>query len=181
MLWQDDVCVAIGECGLDYNRNFSTPMHQRAAFEAQLAAAVKTKKPLFLHCRDAFTDSYAMTKEAVDVGAHGVVHCFTGSVDEADAFVELGLDIGATGWVTDEKRGEALRQAIRHLPLERLHLETDTPYLGPKNAKKRRPYNEPANLGWVAQAVAELKGMSLEDVASACTENSRRLFRLVLP
>lgn len=177
-LWEDDACVAVGECGLDYNRNFSTPANQRAAFAAQLGAAIKTGKPLFLHCRDAFDDFHAMTRDAVDAGAHGVVHCFTGSADEAEAFVELGLDIGITGWVTDKVRGEALRIAIRSMPLERIHLETDAPYLGPKNAKKRRPYNEPANLIWVAREVADLKGLSEEEVATACTRNSERLFRL---
>jgi TatD DNase family protein len=180
VLWQDDVCVAVGECGLDYNRNFSTPTNQRLAFAAQLSAAVRIKKPLFLHCRDAFSDFHAMVKEAVRAGAHGVVHCFTESADEAQAFIDIGLDIGITGWVTDEKRGGALRSAIPDLPLDRLHLETDAPYLGPKNAKKRRPYNEPANLVWVARAVAELKGISEEDVAQACTGNSRRLFGLQL-
>jgi TatD DNase family protein len=180
-LWQDDTCVAIGECGLDYNRNFSTPANQRIAFEAQLAAAVETKKPLFLHCRDAFEDVYTMTKEAVADGAHGVVHCFTGSTDEALAFVELGLDIGITGWVTDDKRGAALRSAVHELPLDKLHLETDAPYLGPKNAKKRRPYNEPANLIWLARAVAELKETSEEEIADACARNSQELFRLRLP
>ena len=109
-----------------------------------------------------------------------MVHCFTESADEAQAFVDIGLDIGITGWVTDEKRGGALRCAIPDLPLDRLHLETDAPYLGPKNVKKRRPYNEPGNLIWVARAVAELKGISDEGVAEACTENSRRLFGLSL-
>jgi TatD DNase family protein len=180
MLWQDDACVAVGECGLDYNRNFSTPANQRLAFAAQLSAAVKVKKPLFLHCRDAFADFHAMVKEAVQAGAHGVVHCFTESADEARALVDIGLDIGITGWVTDEKRGGALRSAIPELPLDRLHLETDAPYLGPKNANKRRPYNEPANLIWVARAVAQLKGISEEDVAQACSGNSQRLFGLSL-
>jgi TatD DNase family protein len=181
ILWNEEACVAIGECGLDYNRNFSTPANQRKAFESQLSVAVNTGKPLFLHCRDAFTDFYAMVKEAFDAGAHGVVHCFTGSVDEADAFVGMGLDIGVTGWVTDEKRGQSLRQAIPHLPLDKLHLETDAPYLGPKNAKKRRPYNEPSNVVWVARAVAELMGLSEEEVARTCTRNSQDLFRLRLP
>jgi TatD DNase family protein len=135
-------------------------------------------KPLFLHCRDAFDDFYAMVRDAVAGGAHGVVHCFTGSQEEAEAFAELGLDIGVTGWVTDMARGQALRDAVTTIPLDRLHLETDAPYLGPKNAKKRRPYNEPANLVWVARAVAELRGVDEAMVAEACTRNSARLFRL---
>ncbi|MGT2457179.1 TatD family hydrolase [Cupriavidus basilensis] len=175
-LWERPEVVAIGECGLDYNRNFSTPADQRKAFADQLEAAVLWKKPLFLHCRDAFEDFYAMVEPAVRAGAHGVVHCFTGAADEAAAFVELGLDIGITGWVTDLKRGQALREAVQAIPLDRLHLETDAPYLGPKNHKNRRPYNEPANLPWIAQAVAELKALTVAEVASQCTRNSRRLF-----
>ncbi len=177
-LWEGPDVVAVGECGLDYNRNFSTPADQRRAFEAQLEAAVQWKKPLFLHCRDAFDDFHAMVAGAVRAGAHGVVHCFTGAADEAAAFMELGLEIGITGWVTDLNRGQALREAVQAIPLERLHLETDAPYLGPKNHKNRRPYNEPANLPWIAEAVAGLKGMAVDDVASQCTSNSRRLFGL---
>jgi TatD DNase family protein len=177
----DPACVAVGETGLDYNRNFSTPANQRRAFAAQLEMAALRRKPLFLHCRDAFDDFYAMVKDAVARGAHGVVHCFTGNESEAMAFAELGLDIGVTGWVTDLSRGQALREAVKSIPMERLHLETDAPYLGPKNAKKRRPYNEPANLVWVARAVAELRGIDEFDVAQACTRNSARLFGLAIP
>jgi TatD DNase family protein len=119
-----------------------------------------------------------MVKEAVAAGAHGVVRCFTGSQDEALAFAETGLDIGVTGRVTDLSRGQALREAVKFISIERLHLETDAPYLGPKNAKKRRPYNELANLVWVARAVAELRGMEEFAVIQACTSNSVRLFRL---
>ncbi len=177
-LLADPACVAVGETGLDYNRNFSTPANQRRAFAAQLELAADTGKPLFLHCRDAFDDFYSMMRDAVAGGAHGVVHCFTGSQDEAEAFAELGLDIGVTGWVTDLTRGQALREAVKTIPLDRLHLETDAPYLAPKNAKKRRPYNEPANLIWVARAIAELRGIDELAVARACTSNSARLFRL---
>jgi len=174
----DPACVAVGETGLDYNRNFSTPANQRRAFAAQLEMAVVIGKPLFLHCRDAFDDFQAMVRDAVAAGAHGVVHCFTGSQDEAVVFVELGLDIGVTGCVANLSRGQALREAVKSIPLERMHLETDAPYLGPKNAKRRRPYNEPANLVWVARAVAELRGIDELVVVQACTRNSVRLFGL---
>jgi TatD DNase family protein len=177
-LLAEPACVAVGETGLDYNRNFSTPANQRRAFDAQLEMAAATGKPLFLHCRDAFEDFYPMVRDAVTAGAHGVVHCFTGSQEEAEAFAELELDIGVTGWVTDLARGRALREAVKTIPLDRLHLETDAPYLGPKNAKKRRPYNEPANLVWVARAIAELRGVEEATIVQACTLNSARLFRL---
>jgi TatD DNase family protein len=168
----------VGETGLDYNRNFSTPANQRRAFTAQLEMAAATGKPLFLHCRDAFDDFYPMVRDAVSAGAHGVVHCFTGSEGEAASFVGLGLDIGVTGWVTDLARGQALREVVKIIPVNKLHLETDAPFLGPKNAKKRRPYNEPANLPWVARAVAELRSVDELTIAQACTGNSVRLFRL---
>ena len=160
-LWADERVVAVGECGLDYNRMFSPAEAQRGAFEAQIQAALRTGKPLFLHCRDAFEDFHAMLREAAQAGAHGVVHCFTDGIAEAEAYLELGFDLGITGWVTDLARGTALREAMRVIPLERLHLETDAPYLRPRNAGKTRPYNEPALLPFVAKAVAELKGVEV--------------------
>jgi TatD DNase family protein len=177
-LWADPRVVAVGECGLDYNRMFSPRQDQRRAFEAQVEAAVRHGKPLFLHCRDAFVDFVAMLREAARAGAHGVVHCFTDGVREAEAYLALGFDIGITGWVTDAVRGTALRGALRAIPLDRLHLETDAPYLRPKNAGKTRPYNEPALLPFVARAVAELKDVPASTLAQHATRNSRRLFRL---
>jgi TatD DNase family protein len=177
-LWAHERVVAVGECGLDYNRMFSPAPDQRRAFEAQAAAAVRFGKPLFLHCRDAFDDFHAMLREAHGAGAHGVVHCFTGAAAEAEACLELGFDIGVTGWVTDPVRGAGLRDALRVIPLDRLHLETDAPYLRPKNAGKTRPYNEPALLPFVARAVAELKGVDVATLAAHTARNGARLFGL---
>jgi TatD DNase family protein len=177
-LWADAHTVAVGECGLDYNRMFSPQDAQRHAFEAQIAAAVRLDKPLFLHCRDAFDDFQAMLRDAATAGAHGVVHCFTDGAAEAEAFLALGFDIGITGWVTDTARGQALRDALRVIPLDRLHLETDAPYLRPRNAGKTRPYNEPALLPFIAQAVAELKQVDVASLSARATANSRRLFKL---
>ena len=177
-LWADDRVVAMGECGLDYNRMFSPAPEQRVAFEAQIEAAVRLDKPLFLHCRDAFDDFHAMLRQAAAAGARGVVHCFTDGVAQAEALLALGFDLGITGWVTDTARGIALRDALRVIPLGRLHLETDAPYLRPRNAGKTRPYNEPALLPFVAQAVAELKDVDVATLAAHATANSRRLFRL---
>lgn len=177
-LWTDERIVAVGECGLDYNRMFSPMEAQRSAFEAQIQAALSTGKPLFLHCRDAFDDFHAMLREAAQAGAHGVVHCFTDGAAEAEAYLALGFDLGITGWVTDLARGTALRDAMRVIPLDRLHLETDAPYLRPRNAGKTRPYNEPALLSFVARAVAELKGVDAAAVAAQASANSKRLFKL---
>src|SRR5471030_900608 len=118
-LWADEHVVAVGECGLDYNRMFSPREAQRVAFEAQVAAAVRLDKPLFLHCRDAFDDFRAMLKDAAAAGAHGVVHCLTDGAAEAEAFLALGFDIGITGWVTDSARSTALRDAMRVIPIDR--------------------------------------------------------------
>ena len=177
-LWVDEHVVAVGECGLDYNRMFSPRDDQRRAFLAQIDAGVRHGKPLFLHCRDAFDDFRAMLRDAASAGAHGVVHCFTEGAEQAEAFLALGFDIGITGWVTDTARGTALRDALRVIPVDRLHLETDAPYLRPKNAGKTRPYNEPALLPFVAKAVAELKGVDVATLAKQATANSKRLFKL---
>ncbi|WP_187631773.1 TatD family hydrolase [Paraburkholderia sp. UCT31] len=177
-LWRQPEVVAVGELGLDYNRLFSPRDAQRHAFEQQLAAAVQVGKPLFLHSRDAFEDFRAMTREAARAGARGVVHCFTGTAAEALAHLEDGYDIGVTGWVADPVRGESLRQALKVIPLERIHLETDAPYLMPRNKPKRGSVNEPANLPWVAKAVAELLDLPPEEVGATCEANSRRLFAL---
>lgn len=180
-LWADPLVVAVGECGLDYNRMFSPAADQRRAFQMQIAAAIRLDKPLFLHCRDAFADFHAMLRDASQAGAHGVVHCFTEGAEQAEAYLALGFDIGITGWVADPARGSALRDALRVVPLDRMHLETDAPYLRPKNAGKTRPYNEPALLPFVAQAIAEQKGVDPIDVAAQTSAASRRLFRLTTP
>ncbi|HEY4375136.1 MAG TPA: TatD family hydrolase [Burkholderiales bacterium] len=177
-LWADERVVAVGECGLDYNRMFSPVEAQRDAFAAQIQASLATGKPLFLHCRDAFEDFHAMLREAAAAGARGVVHCFTDGAAEAEAYLALGFDLGITGWVTDTGRGTQLREAMRVIPLDRLHLETDAPYLRPRNAGKTRPYNEPALLPFVAQAAAELKGVDAAALAAQASANSKRLFKL---
>ena len=124
--------VAVGECGLDYFRNFSPPDAQRAAFVAQLELAVETRKPVFLHQRNAHADFAAIVADyAPRLG--GVAHCFTGTVQEMERYLDLGLSIGVTGWVCDERRGQDLRQAVPHIPRDRLMVETDAPYLLPRD------------------------------------------------
>jgi TatD DNase family protein len=177
-LWADAATVAIGEAGLDYNRMFSSVEEQRVAFEQQLDSAIRVKKPLFLHCRDAFDDFRAMTRAAAQDGAFGVVHCFTGTAAEAEGHLADGFDIGITGWVADPARGESLRDALKVIPLERMHLETDAPYLMPRNKPKRGSVNEPSNLIWVARAIGEVLQIDADHVAQVTAENSRRLFDL---
>jgi TatD DNase family protein len=172
--------VAVGECGLDYFRNLSPPAAQRAAFIAQLEIAAQTRKPVFLHQRDAHGDFAAILKD-FDGRLHGgVAHCFTGGEIELEAYLELGLYIGITGWACDERRGVELREIVPRIPADRLLIETDAPYLLPRdmNPRPKSRRNEPAYLPHIAATVAHLRGETLETVASATTRNAMTLFAL---
>ena len=172
--------VAVGECGLDYFRDFSPRPAQRAAFLAQLELAARTGKPVFLHQRDAHADFTAILSEHRAALRGGVAHCFTEGPEELEAYLGLDLSIGITGWVCDERRGGALRKAVPRIPRQKLLLETDAPYLLPRDLaptpKSRR--NEPAYLPHIAATVAVLRGESLASVAEAATQNAVRLFGL---
>ncbi len=172
--------VAVGECGLDYFRNLSPPQAQRAAFTAQLELALLCAKPVFLHQRDAHADFVAILSEFAGLLKGGVAHCFTGGPRELEDYLTLGLHIGITGWVCDERRGHALREAAPRVPSERLMIETDAPYLKPRdlNAGDNSRRNEPANLPHVAAAVARLRGVAPEVLAATTTENAERFFGL---
>jgi TatD DNase family protein len=172
--------VAVGECGLDYFRNLSPPPAQRAAFIAQLEIAAQTRKPVFLHQRDAHGDFAAILKDFDGKLQGGVAHCFTGGEAELEAYLKLGLYIGITGWACDERRGVELRGVVARIPTDRLLIETDAPYLLPRDMnplpKSRR--NEPAYLAHIAATVAHLRGETLEAVASMTTRNAVTLFAL---
>lgn len=172
--------VAVGECGLDYFRDFSPRDAQRSAFIAQLEIAASAGKPVFLHQRDAHEDFTAILREFRGALAGGVAHCFTGGRTELEDYLALDLCIGVTGWVNDERRGERLRQSVPHIPVDRLMLETDAPYLLPRDLdprpKTRR--NEPSYLPHIARAVAHLRGEAAEDLAASTTRNATRLFAL---
>ncbi len=172
--------VAVGECGLDYFRDLSPRPAQRAAFLAQLEIAVEARKPVFLHQRDAHADFVAILEDFAPRLAGGVAHCFTGGPAELERYLDLGLAVGVTGWVCDELRGAALRDAVPRIPAGRLMIETDAPYLLPRDLvpMPRSRRNEPAYLVHVARAVAALRGERLEDLAAATTANARRLFAL---
>jgi TatD DNase family protein len=171
--------AAVGECGLDYFRDFSPREAQRQAFHRQLELAALLGKPLFLHQRDAHADFLAILREH---GARhaGVAHCFTGGAAELDAYLELGLAIGVTGWISDERRGTHLVPLMRAIPAGRLLLETDGPYLLPRDLSPRPASrrNEPAYLPHIAAAVARARGEPLEELARSSTAGARALFRL---
>jgi TatD DNase family protein len=172
--------VAVGECGLDYFRNFSPPEAQRTAFMAQLEIAAAAAKPVFLHQRDSHADFVAILREFRGALVGGVAHCFTGGRAELEDYLALDLHIGVTGWVNDERRGQALRESVSHIPADRLLLETDAPYLLPRDLtprpKSRR--NEPCYLPHIAAAVAQLRGEPVSDVAASTTRNAIRFFGL---
>ncbi|MCA9580374.1 MAG: TatD family hydrolase [Myxococcales bacterium] len=175
--------VAVGECGLDFNRNFSSEGEQLGAFEAQLEIAAEVRKPVFLHQRDAHGPFLSLLRQYRKNLAGGVVHCFTGNERELRDYLDLDLYVGITGWIADERRGQALRDAAPHIPLNRILIETDAPYLFPRNhprpPKGRR--NEPALLPWVLRAAAQAMGQTEEDLAEATTQNAQTLFGLPLP
>ena len=170
--------VAIGECGLDFNRNYSPHPDQEKCFVAQLELGLELGKPLFLHSRDAHPRFAGILKH--HGVKHAVAHCFTGERDELRAYLDLDLYIGITGWICDERRGRHLVELVREIPRERLLLETDAPYLTPRDMrpqpKARR--NEPAFLPHIARTVAAALGRATEEVAAEAAANAIALFRL---
>ena len=178
----DPMVVAAGECGLDYFRNFSPPAEQRRAFALQLGLAARLGKPLFLHQRDAHADFLAMLGEHPVVAARAVLHCFTEGPAVLEECLALGLSIGVTGWICDERRGQALREAAPRIPEDRLMLETDAPYLLPRTLRPRPPHrrNEPAFLPAVLEETARCRGETPEALARSTTANACRFFGLKL-
>jgi TatD DNase family protein len=170
--------VAVGECGLDYFRNFSPHEAQIKAFEAQLELAATVGKPVFLHQRDAHEDFMKVMRKYRPRLAGGVAHCFTAGLDEARAYLDLGLYIGITGWICDERRGHHLREVVRHIPADRLMIETDAPYLLPRDLqpKPQSRRNEPMYLPHVLATIAQARGESVAALAEITTSNALRLF-----
>ena len=170
--------VAIGECGLDFNRNYSPHPDQEKCFVAQLELGLLLDKPLFLHSRDAHP-RFADILRSVGI-RKAVAHCFTGERDELRAYLDLGLYIGITGWICDERRGRHLLELVREIPKDRLLLETDSPYLTPRDMKPqpKARRNEPAFLPHILRTVARALGRPAEEVAAETTRNAHQLFSL---
>jgi len=171
---------AIGECGLDYNRNFSPPDEQRKCFEDQLVLAARIGKPVFLHERDAFEDFFSILKRYRASLPGAVVHCFTGGMRELEAYLSIDCYIGITGWLCDERRGAGLIPLLKHVPADRLLLETDAPYLLPRSlqrsARGKSGRNEPCILPHIAASVAEILGKTLDQVAAETSANAERFY-----
>jgi TatD DNase family protein len=172
--------VAVGETGLDYFRDLSPRPAQRAAFEKQIALAVDLQMPLFLHQRDAHADFLALLKAARDQVPAVVVHCFTDTRRALFDYLDLDCHIGITGWVCDERRGTHLRGLVREIPANRLMLETDAPYLLPRDLKPQPPNrrNEPMYLTHICAVVAGLRDEEPDVTAAHATAVTRGFFRL---
>lgn len=179
-LSQQTCVVAIGETGLDYNRNFSTPDEQVTAFQQQIALAISTQLPLFLHERDATETQIKLLKPVKQQLNGAVLHCFTGDKGALFSYLDLGFYIGITGWVCDERRGLSLKSLIKEIPKDRLLLETDSPYLLPRDlpVKPKKGRNEPAFLPHIANTLATLRGVTVEELSSQTIENTKRLFHI---
>ena len=177
-LVQDPTVAAIGECGLDYFRDIAPRAVQRQAFVAQLELAAETGKPVFLHQRDAHEDFIAIVREQWPRLHGGVAHCFTADGSALDAYLQLGLHIGVTGWICDERRGAHLLPLMPRIPAGRLMIETDGPYLLPRDLKTKPATrrNEPMYLRHIARVIADARHETLAELAAHTTAAARRLF-----
>lgn len=172
--------VAIGETGLDFNRDFSPRDIQKKVFEQHLELASQSTLPLFLHERDAHKTQLEMLTSHRDDISGAVAHCFTGSREELYNYLDLDLYIGITGWLCDERRGDSLRNLVKDIPSNRLLLETDAPYLLPRTLKPKpkKGRNEPCFIPHIAETVSKLTQRPLEEIKQQCFDNSCRLFAL---
>ena len=178
-LARDQAVVAIGECGLDFNRYFSPRPQQEKWFETQVALAEELQMPLFLHERDAqqrFCEILAGVRKKVPA----VLHCFTGTREELKAYLDMDLHIGVTGWICDERRGMHLRELVKEISPDRLMIETDAPFLLPRTmpTKPKDGRNEPAFLLHVLQMVADCLGEPVTEVAEMTTKTAKKFFQL---
>lgn len=172
--------VAVGETGLDYNRNFSEPEQQKTSFEAHLKLAVETKLPMFLHQRDAHDDFLSLLqKYRADLGPV-VVHCFTGEENELDDYLALDCHIGITGWICDERRGHHLRDFVGKIPADKLMIETDAPYLLPRDLKPKPKSrrNVPKYLPHICEVIAECRGVDAATLAEQTSATATAFFNL---
>lgn len=175
--------VALGEAGLDFNRDFSPRDQQAQVFEAQLEIAADLGLPVFMHERDAHEKFLEILRPKRESLGGAVIHCFTGDADELDAYLDLDLHVGVTGWICDERRGRHLRELVRRIPLSRLMLETDAPYLLPRDLhpKPTSRRNEPMYLRHILESVARCRKMSAEELAAATAQMSRTFFGISAP
>lgn len=174
--------IAIGETGLDYNRNYSPAEQQLQSFEAHLQLAANTGLPMFLHQRDAHQDFMRLLSQYRDQLSRVVVHCFTGDDQELDDYLQLDCYIGITGWICDERRGHHLRDMVPRIPENRIMIETDAPYLLPRDLrpKPKSRRNVPKYLPHICEVIADCRQQSAEQLAQVSRENSEAFFGIEL-
>ncbi|MBV8326365.1 TatD family hydrolase [Chryseobacterium sp.] len=178
LLKQDHV-VSVGECGLDFDRDFSPRPVQEKCYKAQLELSIEINKPLFLHERAAFKRFNVITDDYLSRLPEAVIHCFTGTLEEAKSYLDKGFYLGFTGAVSDDKRFKQLEDVIRYVPLDRMMIETDAPFMLPKNMPRmQNRRNEPSFLPYIGQTIARLKKVTSSEVADETTETARKFFRL---
>ncbi|MBE0392987.1 MULTISPECIES: TatD family hydrolase [unclassified Flavobacterium] len=174
--------VAVGECGLDFDRDFSPRNIQESCYEAQLALAIETQKPLFLHERAAFSRFISITNQYLPELPKAVVHCFTGTLQEAKIYLDNGFYLGFTGAISDTWRFQHLKEVLQYIPLNKIMIETDAPFMLPKNVtknllkKQHERRCEPAFLPFIAETIAHFKGITIDKVAEHTTLNSKTFF-----
>lgn len=176
ILSENDKMVAVGECGLDYDRMFSTKENQIRCLEKHIVLAEKLDMPLFLHERSAADDFIKRFKSHPDVCKKSVVHCFTGNKGTLDKYLSMGFSIGITGWICDDRRAKELRDAVRIIPLERILVETDAPYLTPKNVPGLDRTNVPQNIKYVIRDLAKYMKVSEAELTEHAKKNTERIF-----
>jgi TatD DNase family protein len=171
---------AIGETGLDFNRDFSPRDQQIDVFHQQLELACELNKPVFTHQRDAHDSFIEILREYRDHLSQIVVHCFTDNKAALDDCLDLDCHIGVTGWICDERRGAELQQLVKYIPTNRMMIETDAPYLLPRDLSPRPKsrINEPVHLPHIAERIAQHQGKTLETLASECLQTTREFFNI---
>ncbi|WP_130733902.1 TatD family hydrolase [Flavobacterium sp. J27] len=183
-LLENKEVVAVGECGLDFDRDFSPRIQQEQCYKAQLELACEIQKPLFLHERAAFIRFMAITNDFISQLPKAVVHCFTGSISEAKAYLDKGFYLGFTGAITDKKRFAHLKEVLHYVPMDRIMIETDAPFMLPKNIsktnlrKEHQRRNEPAFLPYVADYLALIKQIDVADLNEIIVKNTLDFFGL---
>lgn len=169
--------VAVGETGLDYDHMYAKKENQLRFFRKLIDLAEELKKPMFLHERDAAEDFIRCFEGHDELCRRSVVHCYTGDRATLEKLLDMGFYIGITGWICDERRGDDLRDAVKILPLDRVMVETDAPYLTPRGFRLPRT-NVPQNIVYVAETLARYMGVSQEKLEKAARENTEKLFRI---
>lgn len=176
LVTDNDRIVAVGECGLDFDRMFSTRENQIRCLEKHIVLAERLEKPLFLHERAAAEKFVRRFKKHPQVCRRSVVHCFTGDKRTLEQYLDMGFSIGITGWICDERRGKELREAVKKIPLDRILVETDAPYLTPRNVPGIGRINVPENIVYVVRELARYMQVEEEELILHARENTERIF-----